>query len=106
MVTTGGIHALYLVCQALLEPGDEVIIPDPTWPPCAGNILAAQARPVGCPLHERLGWRFDLDELERRDHAGDARDLHQFAAQPHRRRAHARRRRAHRRDRRGSGSSG
>ena len=23
MVTTGGIHAIYLVCQALLEPGDE-----------------------------------------------------------------------------------
>jgi len=65
MVTTGGIHGLYLVCQALLEPGDEVIIPDPTWPPCAGNILAAQARPIGCPLYERLGWRFDLDELER-----------------------------------------
>ena len=66
MVTTGGIHALYLVCQALLEPGDEVVIPDPTWPPSAGNIIAAQAKPVGCPLHEDLGWRFDLDDLERR----------------------------------------
>ena len=64
MVTTGGIHAVYLICQALLEPGDEVILPDPTWPPCAGNVLAAQARPVGCPLHESLDWRFDLDELE------------------------------------------
>ena len=41
-----------------------MILPDPTWPPCAGNVLAAQARPVGCPLHESLGWRFDLDELE------------------------------------------
>jgi aspartate aminotransferase len=65
MVTTGGIHAMYLACQALLEPGDEVVIPDPTWPPCAGNVHAALARPVGCPLHERLGWRFDFDELER-----------------------------------------
>ena len=64
MVTTGGIHALYIVCQALLEPGDEVIIPDPEWPPCAGNILAAQARPVPCPLHEPLQWRYDLRELE------------------------------------------
>src|SRR5687768_6004418 len=36
MVTTGGIHALYIVCQALLEPGDEVVIPNPTWPPCPG----------------------------------------------------------------------
>ena len=64
MVTTGGIHALYVVCQALLEPDDEVIIPDPEWPPCAGNILAAHGRPVACPLHEDLAWRYDLGELE------------------------------------------
>jgi aspartate aminotransferase len=63
MVTTGGIHALYIACQALLEPGDEVVIPDPTWPPCAGNVRAARAVPVPCPLHERLAWRYDLDEL-------------------------------------------
>ena len=64
MVTTGGIHALYVICQGLLEPGDEVIVPDPEWPPCMGNVKAAQAVPVPCPLHERLGWRYDLDELE------------------------------------------
>jgi aspartate aminotransferase len=63
MVTTGGIHALYVTCQALLEPGDEVIVPDPEWPPCMGNVKAAQAIPIGCPLHENLGWRYDLDEL-------------------------------------------
>jgi aspartate aminotransferase len=66
MVTTGGIHGLYIICQALLEPGDEVIIPDPEWPPCVGNIRSAYGVPVPCPLHEHLGWRFDLDELERR----------------------------------------
>jgi len=63
MVTTGGIHALYIICQALLEPGDEVILPDPEWPPAAGNILAAHGVPVPCPLHERLHWRYDLEEL-------------------------------------------
>jgi len=63
MVTTGGIHALYITCQALLEPGDEVIVPDPEWPPCAGNVKAAHGVPVPCPLHERLGWRYDLDQL-------------------------------------------
>jgi aspartate aminotransferase len=66
MMTTGGIHALYIVCQALLEPGDEVIVPDPEWPPCMGNIRLAQGVVVPCPLHEQLGWRFDLDELESR----------------------------------------
>jgi aspartate/methionine/tyrosine aminotransferase len=64
LVTNGGIHGLYLLFQALLEPGDEVIIPDPEWPPAAGNILAAKGIPVGCPLHQASGWRYDLDELE------------------------------------------
>jgi aspartate aminotransferase len=63
LVTHGGIHALYLICRALLEPGDEVLIPDPEWPPTAGNILAARGVPVGYPLHESKGWRYDLDEL-------------------------------------------
>ncbi|CAN5662980.1 pyridoxal phosphate-dependent aminotransferase [soil metagenome] len=63
MVTTGGIHGLYIICQALLEPGDEVIVSDPEWPPAVGNLIAAHAVPVPCPLHEELGWRYDLDEL-------------------------------------------
>jgi aspartate/methionine/tyrosine aminotransferase len=48
----------------VLEPGDEVLIPDPAWPPAAGNILAAQAVPVGYKLHEQRGWQPDLDEVE------------------------------------------
>jgi len=64
LVTNGGIHGLYIACHALLEPGDEVLVPDPSWPPAAGNVLAARAVPVACPLHEDAGWRYDLDELE------------------------------------------
>src|SRR6476646_453984 len=33
LVTNGGIHGIYIACHALLEPGDEVVIPDPMWPP-------------------------------------------------------------------------
>jgi aspartate/methionine/tyrosine aminotransferase len=64
MVTTGGIHALYIACHALLEPGDDVIVPDPEWPPAMGNVKLAHGRVVPCPLYERLEWRWDLDELE------------------------------------------
>jgi len=64
LVTNGGIHGIYIVCHALLEPGDEVVIPDPMWPPAAGNILAARGVPVPCPLYESKSWRYDLDELE------------------------------------------
>ena len=66
LVTNGGIHGLYMLCQALLEPGDEVLVPDPEWPPAAGNVLSAKGVPVGVPLYEASGWRYDLDELERK----------------------------------------
>jgi aspartate aminotransferase len=65
MVTSGGIHGVYAACQGLLDPGDEVLIPDPEWPPSAGNISCAHAVPVPYPLHEHLGWRPDLDEMRR-----------------------------------------
>ena len=64
LVTGGGIHGLHCAFQALLEPGDEVIVPDPEWPPAAGHVLLAKAVPVGCPIRESLGFRWDLDELE------------------------------------------
>lgn len=65
MVTNGGIHAQYIACLALLEPGDEVLMPDPAWPPTVSNILAAQAVPVPYPLYEDLGWRPDVEEIAR-----------------------------------------
>src|SRR6059058_3472824 len=43
LVTTGGIQGLYVVCQAILEPADEVLVPDPEWPPAAGHVLLAKA---------------------------------------------------------------
>ena len=64
LVTNGGIHGVYMLAHALLEPGDEVLVPDPEWPPCAGNIMTAKGVPVGAPLRESLGWRYDLDEFE------------------------------------------
>jgi aspartate/methionine/tyrosine aminotransferase len=31
LVTHGGIHAYYLAMQSILNPGDDVLIPDPSW---------------------------------------------------------------------------
>lgn len=66
MVTTGGIHAQYLVCQALLEPGDEVLVPDPCWPPTASIIQTAHATPVYYGLCEDRDWRPDVAEMASR----------------------------------------
>jgi aspartate aminotransferase len=64
LVTNGGIHGLYMICLAMLEPGDEVLLPDPAWPPAAGNVVAARGVPVGYTLHEANGWRPDCGEIE------------------------------------------
>jgi aspartate aminotransferase len=65
VVTNGGTHALYAVFQALLEPGDEVIIPDPEWPPTMAMVKAAGGTAVQVPLREDLGWRWNIDEIEK-----------------------------------------
>src|SRR6185503_10325033 len=39
LVTNGAIHGLYALFQALLEPGDGVLMPDPAWPPAMGTVL-------------------------------------------------------------------
>ena len=65
MITNGGTHAIYVSMHALLEPGDEVIVPDPEWPPTMAIVIAAGGKPVPVRLHESRGWRWDLDELER-----------------------------------------
>jgi aspartate/methionine/tyrosine aminotransferase len=63
-VTTSGVNALMLVAQALLDPGDEVVIPMPAWPNMDGiaRVLGAQVTPL--PLRIANGvWRADMDEL-------------------------------------------
>jgi aspartate aminotransferase len=63
--TNGGTHGIWAIMHALFEPGDEVIVSDPEWPATMAIAIAAQATPVAVPLHESLGFRWDLDELER-----------------------------------------
>ena len=65
MVTSGGIHGMFVACHSLLEPGDEVLVPDPEWPPARGNLLTAHAVPIPYPFHEARGWRPDIDEMRR-----------------------------------------
>lgn len=62
--SNGGTHAIWAVLHAMLEPGDEMIVSDPEWPATMAIAIAAKATPVAVPLYERLGWRWDIDELE------------------------------------------
>jgi aspartate aminotransferase len=56
-ITNGGKHALYLVCQALFDRGDEVIIPSPHWPSFSEAVRLAGARPILVQGHEQDGFQ-------------------------------------------------
>jgi aspartate/methionine/tyrosine aminotransferase len=64
-VVPGGKPIMYFGMTALLNPGDEVIYPDPSFPIYESviNFLGATAVPV--PLVESRGFSFDLETLER-----------------------------------------
>ena len=63
MVSVGGAGALYSAILATIDPGDEVLIPDPGYPQYTQMTLLADGIPVYYPLREALQFRPDLDEL-------------------------------------------
>ena len=65
IVTNGGTHGLFAVFQAILEPGDEVIIPDPEWPPTMAIVKQAGGVPVQVPLREEIGFRWAIADVEK-----------------------------------------
>jgi aspartate aminotransferase len=56
-ITAGGKQALYLACQALLDRGDEAIIPSPHWPTFSEAVRLAGARPVLVRANEKDGFK-------------------------------------------------
>lgn len=50
--------------MAFINPGDEVLVPDPGYPSYAMCTRLAGGIPISMPLEEHLGWKPDLDKLE------------------------------------------
>jgi aspartate aminotransferase len=65
-VVPGGKPIMFFTLLALLEPGDEVIYPNPGFPIYESMIRFLGAVPVPMPLVEERGFSFDLDLLARR----------------------------------------
>jgi aspartate/methionine/tyrosine aminotransferase len=62
-VVPGGKPIIFFPMLALLEPGDEVIYPNPGFPIYESMIRFLGATPVPIPLLEQRGFSFDLDRL-------------------------------------------
>jgi aspartate/methionine/tyrosine aminotransferase len=68
-VTVGGKSVILYAMLALVEPGDEVLVPDPGYPIYASLARFLGARAVPLPTTGGPAWRLDIEELER--HVGD-----------------------------------
>lgn len=61
MVTTGALHAIGLILVTYIQPGDRVLVEQPTYHGALSSITTAGARPVPVAMTED-GW--DLDALQ------------------------------------------
>jgi aspartate/methionine/tyrosine aminotransferase len=65
-VVPGGKPIMFFSMLALLNPGDEVIYPNPSFPIYESMIRYCGATPVPMHLREDCGFSFDLDEFRSR----------------------------------------
>ena len=63
-VTSGGVNALMIAVQALIDPGDEVVAVTPVWPNLTAQPLIMSAKLRYLPLTPHNGeWALDLPAL-------------------------------------------
>ncbi len=62
-VTFGGKHALYAACQAMIDPGDKVLIPAPYWVSYPEMVSLAGGEPVIIPASRENGFKITPDQV-------------------------------------------
>lgn len=64
MVTTSGCIAMFLTLEAILDDGDEVIVPTPCFTPYLQQIELARGIPVQLPTLEEERFQINADRLQ------------------------------------------
>ncbi len=64
-VTSGGMEALVLALMTVIEPGDEVILSDPSYTNYRDQIQICRGVPVYVPVREENGFQYDPSDLRR-----------------------------------------
>jgi aspartate/methionine/tyrosine aminotransferase len=65
LVTHGGIHAYYAAMQSILNPGDEVLVPDPSWSTHSNMVRMLRGVPVPVPAPAETGFIPDSGSWEK-----------------------------------------
>ncbi len=63
LVTVGAIEGLSAAVMALIDPGDEVILPSPTYSTHVRQVVIASGKPVFAPTIEEDGFVLDIDAI-------------------------------------------
>lgn len=66
LVTPGANAIIYLAVSCLVNPGEEVIVPDPGFPTYYSAIKYCGAVPVSVPLYESNHFRMNPEDLRKR----------------------------------------
>lgn len=64
LIGAGAISMLNLACTAMLDIGDEVLVPDPGWANYVGLMMQVGAVPVPIHLKEENGFMYDVADLQ------------------------------------------
>src|SRR5699024_9937679 len=64
IITTGAKHALYTAFQAILDDGDEVIIPAPFWVSYTEQVKLSGGQPVIVQAEEKNDFKLTAEQLE------------------------------------------
>ena len=64
MVTVGGSEGIDVALRAMLDPGDEVLIPQPSYVSYLPCTILADGNPVIIPLQEKNEFKLTAEELE------------------------------------------
>ncbi|MEE1940496.1 pyridoxal phosphate-dependent aminotransferase [Streptomyces sp. TRM 70361] len=64
LVTNGGKQAIYEAFAAILDPGDEVVLPAPYWTTYPESVKLAGGVPVPVVTDETTGYRATVEQLE------------------------------------------
>lgn len=64
LVSVGGKHSLYNIFMAIVDPGDEVIVPAPYWLSYPDQILAADGKPVFVNCGPEQGFKITPQQLQ------------------------------------------
>jgi len=65
LITVGAIEGLSAAMMALINPGDEVILPSPTYSTHVRQVDIAGGKPVFVPKIEEEGFKLDIKEIKK-----------------------------------------